>query len=144
MASRLIKRGIPIVRPAGGHAVFLDAAGFCSHLKAEDYPGIGLVNALYGEGGIRAVELGSVMFGRTDAATGKETPAPRELVRLAFPRRVYTQSHFEYVIEVLDGIWKHRETIPSYRITKQAPFLRHFTAHFTQIGSKSAKRGRNR
>ena len=132
MASRLIARKIPIVRPAGGHAVFLDAAGFCAHLKATDYPGIGLVNALYLEGGIRSVELGSVMFGRVDAK-GKETPAPRELVRLAFPRRVYTQSHFEYVIEVLDGIWKKRAAIPGYRITKQAPFLRHFTAHFAPV-----------
>ncbi len=132
MASRLIARGIPIVRPAGGHAVFLDAAGFCSHLKQGELPGIGLVNALYMEGGVRAVELGSVMFGRVDAKTGKEMPAPRELVRLAFPRRVYTQSHFEYVIEVLDTIWKGRNTIPPYRITKQAPFLRHFTAHFTR------------
>lgn len=135
MASRLITRGIPIVRPAGGHAVFLDAAGFCSHLMASDYPGIGLVNALYLEGGVRAVELGSVMFGRVDAKTGKETPAPRELVRLAFPRRVYTQSHFEYVIEVLDAIWKYREAIPPHRISKQAPFLRHFTAHFEPVGS---------
>jgi len=140
MASRLIKRGIPIVRPAGGHAVFLDAAGFCSHLHARDYPGIGLVNALYLEGGIRAVELGSVMFGRMDAATGNEIPAPRELVRLAFPRRVYTQSHFEYVIEVLDEIWKHREQIPGHRITRQAPFLRHFTAHFASSSQKAPRR----
>jgi tryptophanase len=139
MASRLIKRGIPIVRPAGGHAVFLDAAGFCSHLHARDYPGIGLVNALYLEGGVRAVELGSVMFGRVDAATGKEIPAPRELVRLAFPRRVYTQSHFEYVIEVLDAIWKRREQIPGYRITRQAPFLRHFTAHFASSSRKATR-----
>jgi tryptophanase len=144
MASRLITREIPIVRPAGGHAVFLDAAGFCSHLNASEYPGIGLVNALYLEGGVRAVELGSVMFGRVDAATGKETPAPRELVRLAFPRRVYTQSHFEYVIEVLDKIWKHREAIPPYRITKQAPFLRHFTAHFAKNVSKPARSGTKR
>jgi len=140
MASRLIKRGIPIVRPAGGHAVFLDAAGFCSHLHARDYPGIGLVNALYLEGGIRAVELGSVMFGRMDAATGNEIPAPRELVRLAFPRRVYTQSHFEYVIEVLDEIWKHREQIPGHRIARQAPFLRHFTAHFASSSQKAPRR----
>jgi tryptophanase len=141
MASRLIKRGIPIVRPAGGHAVFLDAAGFCSHLHARDYPGIGLVNALYLEGGVRAVELGSVMFGRVDAATGKEIPAPRELVRLAFPRRVYTQSHFEYVIEVLDTVWKRREQIPGHRIIRQAPFLRHFTAHFASSGQKASRRG---
>jgi tryptophanase len=140
MASRLIARGIPIVRPAGGHAVFLDAAGFCSHLKAAEYPGIGLVNALYLEGGVRAVELGSVMFGRVDVATGSEIPAPRELVRLAFPRRVYTQSHFEYVIEVLDGIWKRRRQIPAHRMTRQAPFLRHFTAHFAPCAPAAARR----
>ena len=128
MASRLIERKIPIVRPAGGHAVFLNAAGFCSHLKPADFPGIGLVNALYVEGGIRAVELGSVMFGRYK--DGKEIAGPRELVRLAFPRRVYTQSHFDYVIEVLDSVWKERKHIRPVRIVKQAPFLRHFTAHF--------------
>lgn len=132
MASRLSERGIPLVVPAGGHAVFLDAAAFCPHLKPLDYPGIGLINALYLEGGIRAVELGSVMFGRVDAKTGQETPAPRELVRLAFPRRVYTQSHFDYVIEVLDHVWQRRAGIPAHRIVQQAPFLRHFTAHFVQ------------
>jgi len=130
MAERLIVRKIPIVRPAGGHAVFLDAAAFCPHLKPSDYPGIGLVNALYLEGGIRAVELGSVMFGRPLPGKKDEIPASRELVRLAFPRRVYTQSHFDYVIEVLDLVWRRRDSIPPYRITKQAPFLRHFTAHF--------------
>lgn len=131
MASRLIERDIPIVRPAGGHAVFLDAAGFCPHIKSSGYPGIGVVNALYLEGGIRAVELGSVMFGRV--IKGKETPAPRELVRLAFPRRVYTQSHFDYMIEVLGHVWQHRRSIPAHKITKQAPFLRHFTAHFKPL-----------
>ncbi|WOJ91090.1 tryptophanase [Methylocapsa polymorpha] len=132
MASRLIERDIPIVRPAGGHAVFIDAADFCPHLKPSDFPGIGLVNALYLEGGIRAVELGSVMFGRVLPGTKEEIAAPRELVRLAFPRRVYTQSHFDYVIEVLDLVWRQRGAIPPYRITKQAPFLRHFTAHFVR------------
>jgi tryptophanase len=132
MAGRLTARDIPIVRPAGGHAVFIDAAAFCPHLKPRDYPGIGLVNALYLEGGIRAVELGSVMFGRALPGTQQEFPALRELVRLAFPRRVYTQSHFDYVIEVLDAVWQKRHSIPAYRITKQAPFLRHFTAHFEQ------------
>jgi tryptophanase len=110
--------------------VFIDAAAFCPHLKPCDYPGIGLVNALYLEGGIRAVELGSVMFGRPLAGRKDEMPASRELVRLAFPRRVYTESHFDYVIEVLDLVWWQRDAIPPYRITKQAPFLRHFTAHF--------------
>ncbi len=136
MASRLIARDIPIVRPAGGHAIFIDAAAFCPHLKPRDYPGIGLVNALYLEGGIRGVELGSVMFGRARPGM-EEIAAPREFVRLAFPRRVYTQSHFDYVIEVLALVWQKREAIPAYRITKQAPFLRHFTAHFAPASAAS-------
>ena len=139
MATRLSEQKIPIVLPAGGHAVFLDAAGFCPHLTAQDYPGIGVVNSLYLEGGIRTVELGSVMFGRIDS-NGKESPAPRELVRLAFPRRVYTQSHFDYVIEVLSTVWQQREQIPAHRITKQAPFLRHFTAHFAPVALSKAQK----
>jgi len=139
MASRLIERKIPIVRPAGGHAVFLNAGGFCPHLSPADFPGIGVVNSLYVEGGIRCVELGSVMFGRV-GKDGKEMPGPRELVRLAFPRRVYTQSHFDYVIEVLDTVWRKRQQIAPVRITKQAPFLRHFTAHFEE--KKTAARRR--
>jgi tryptophanase len=138
MAARLVSRGIPIVRPAGGHAIFIDAAAFCPHLKPSDYPGIGLVNALYLEGGVRTVELGSVMFGRASSNAGEETAARRELVRLAFPRRVYTQSHFDYVIEALDAVWRERDAIPPHRITKQAPFLRHFTAHFAPADRVSA------
>jgi tryptophanase len=122
----------------GGHAVFINAAAFCPHLKPCDYPGIGLVNALCLEGGIRAVELGSVTFGRPLTGRKDEIPASRELVRLAFPRRVYTQSHFDYVIEVLDLVWRRRDAIPPHRITKQAPFLRHFTAHFAQGGKAGA------
>ena len=129
MADRLILRGVPIVLPPGGHAVFLDAARFCGHLQPLDYPGIGLVNALYLEGGVRAVELGSVMFGRVNE-NGLETPARLELVRLAFPRRVYTQSHFDYTIEVLGDIFERRREIRPHRIVKQPPFLRHFTAWF--------------
>lgn len=140
MASRLIERGIPIVRPAGGHAVFIDAAAFCPHLAPADFPGIGLVNALYLEGGVRAVELGSSMFGRFDAAAGAEIPAPRELVRLAFPRRVYTQSHFDYVIEVLDHVWRHRSAIAPHSLAEQAPFLRHFTARFRQAAAPAARK----
>ena len=130
IASRLIACGIPIVRPAGGHAIFIDAKAFCPHLKASDYPGIGLINALYLEGGVRAVELGSVMFGRHLEGATEEIPAPRELVRLAFPRRVYTQSHFDYVVETLNLVWRRRDAILPHHIVKQAPFLRHFTAHF--------------
>jgi len=129
LGSRLIDRGIPIVRPVGGHAVFLNAARFLPHLPARAYPGIGLVNALYLEGGVRAVELGSVMFGRVDAA-GVETPAPLELVRLAFPRRVYTQSHFDYLLEVIEETWRGRSAIGGWRITYQPKLLRHFGCHF--------------
>jgi tryptophanase len=135
MATRLIDRGIPIVRPPGGHAVFLDAAAFCAHLKPDQFPGIGLINALYLEGGVRAVELGSAMFGKREG--NREIAAPRELVRLAFPRRVYTQSHFDYVIEVLEAVFKSRRSIPAHRIEKQAPFLRHFTAHFRAEGRQA-------
>jgi tryptophanase len=133
IAQRLVKLKIPIVQPPGGHAIFIDAAGFCPHLKASCFPGIGLVNALYLEGGIRAVELGSAMFGRYDAKTGRERAGVNELVRLAFPRRVYTQSHFDYAIEVLAQVYKERGKIPAHKILKQAPFLRHFTAHFTPV-----------
>jgi tyrosine phenol-lyase len=129
LAQRLARRGTPLVQPPGGHAVFIDAAAFCPHLSPRDYPGIGLVNALYLEGGVRAVELGSVMFGKR-RPEGDEEPAAHELVRLALPRRLYTQSHFDYVIEVVDAVWRARDTIRPHRIVQQAPFLRHFTARF--------------
>ena len=132
LADALARRDIPHVRPPGGHAVFVDAARFLPHIPPLQYPGIGLVNAIYLAGGIRAVELGSVMFGRRDAE-GNETPGPMELVRLAIPRRVYTQSHFDFLIEVIDTVWKERETIRGHRITRQQPFLRHFTCHFEEI-----------
>ena len=125
----LQKRGIPFVRPVGGHAVFLDAKEFVPHVPPAQYPGVGLVNALYLEGGIRTVELGSVMFGKIDD-NGQETPAPLELVRLAVPRRTYTQSHFDYLIEVIDHVWQNRSEIGGYHITYQPKFLRHFTCHF--------------
>jgi tryptophanase len=132
VATALDALGVPIVQPPGGHAVFLDAAAFCPHLAPRDYPGVGLVNALYVEGGVRAVELGSVMFGKR-AADGSETPAPHELVRLAFPRRVYTQSHFDYVIETIASVHRARDAIRAHRIVEQAPFLRHFTARFEAV-----------
>ena len=138
MAKKLIEAGVPIVRPAGGHAVFLNAGEFVSHLSPQDYPGIGLVNALYVEGGIRGVELGTVMFGKA-TENGEDAPAPHELVRLAFPRRVYTQSHFDYVIEVITQVWKDRERIGPHRITQQPPFLRHFTAHFEPAARNASK-----
>lgn len=133
-AQRLDEAGIPYMTPAGGHAIFLDAKRFVPHIEQLAYPGISLVNALYLEGGIRAVELGSVMFGSFDAE-GNEVASPLELVRLAFPRRVYTQSHFDYVLEVLKRVYEKRNELPGYTITKQPPFLRHFTCEFDILGA---------
>lgn len=132
LAKAMDKFQIPYVKPVGGHAVFIDAKAFLPHIASLQYPGIGLVNALYLEGGIRAVELGTVMFGHFDE-NGKEQPAPLELVRMAIPRRVYTQSHFDYIAEVLESLKNNVENIPGYKITYQPGFLRHFTCHFEQI-----------
>jgi tryptophanase len=132
MVDRLTALGVPMVLPAGGHAVFLDVRAMLPEMEPLHYPGIGVVNALYLAGGVRAVELGSVMFGHFDD-DGAEQPSPLELVRLAFPRRVYTQSHFDYLIEVIEEVWNDRSTIPGHRITRQTRFLRHFTCHFEPI-----------
>jgi tryptophanase len=132
MVGKLSEIGVPMVLPAGGHAVFLDAREMVPQIEPLHYPGIGVVNALYLAGGIRAVELGSVMFGHFDEQ-GQEQPSPLELVRLAFPRRVYTQSHFDYIVEVIDEVWRERDGIPGYRITSQPKLLRHFTCHFEPL-----------
>jgi tryptophanase len=132
LRKKLEPLGIPMVRPVGGHAVFLDARAFLPHIPPLQYPGIGLVNAIYLEGGIRCVELGSVMFGKFDEG-GNEIAAPLELVRLAFPRRVYTQSHFDYLAEVIENVWHHRDAIQGYRLVYQPKFLRHFTGHFEPV-----------
>ncbi len=132
LGDKLEKIGVPIMRPVGGHAVFLDAKAFLPNIPPSQYPGIGLLNALYIEGGIRGVELGSVMFATIDK-NGKEHPSPLELVRLAFPRRVYTQSHFDYLAEAIEIVWNSRDKIPGYKITYQPEFLRHFTCDFDII-----------
>ena len=132
MVDRLTALGVPMVLPAGGHAVFLDARAMLPDMPQLSYPGIGVVNALYLAGGVRAVELGSVMFGHFDD-DGVEQPSPLELVRLAFPRRVYTQSHFDYLIEVIEEVWNDRAKIPGHRITRQTSILRHFTCHFEPV-----------
>ena len=132
LSARLEKMGIPIVRPAGGHAVFLDAKKILPEINPLQYPGIGLVNALYLEGGVRGVELGSVMFGKFDK-NGTEIPSPLELVRLAFPRRVYTQSHFDYLLEIIGSVWENKDHIPGYRISYQPEYLRHFTCSFEVV-----------
>jgi tryptophanase len=98
-----------------------------------EFPGIALTVALYREAGIRAVEIGSVMFGSTDKETGEERAAPNELVRLAIPRRVYTQSHIDYVVEAIISVYQNRDTLAGYRIVEQPPFLRHFSARFAPL-----------
>ncbi|MBS1952462.1 MAG: Tryptophanase [Cytophagales bacterium] len=125
-------KGIPVLYPIGGHAVYVDAGLLYPHIPAHHYPGQALVCELYKIGGVRAVEIGSVMFGKYDEA-GKLIPAPMELVRLAIPRRVYTQSHIDYVIEVFDEIARTRSSARGLRIIKEPKFLRHFTAHFETL-----------
>jgi tryptophanase len=125
--------GVPIVQPPGGHAIYIDAKAMLPHIPALQYPGQALSIALYEAAGIRSVEIGSVMFARVDPATGEEEPAPMELVRLAIPRRVYTQSHIDYVSEHIIGVFERRDAIRGVRIVHQAPFLRHFTARFELV-----------
>ncbi|MHB8230938.1 MAG: tryptophanase [Vulcanimicrobiaceae bacterium] len=122
--------GIPIVQPPGGHAVYIDAAALLPHVPPRAYPGQALLAEMYLEGGIRAVEIGTVMFGSTDPDSGEERTAPMELVRLAIPRRVYTQSHIDYVCEVMADVFAARERIGGLTMVWQAPPLRHFTARF--------------
>ncbi|MGB5489194.1 MAG: tryptophanase [Woeseiaceae bacterium] len=124
--------GIPVVAPAGGHAVYLDARRFLPHIESLQYPGQSLAVELYREAGIRGVEIGSVMFG-ADPHTGEERAARLELVRLAIPRRVYTQSHMDYVLEGINLVWERREDIRGMRIVRAPKFLRHFTAEFDWI-----------
>ena len=138
VVERLAAEGIPVVRPPGGHAVFLDAASFLPHLPWHSYPGQALAIELYREGGVRACEIGSLMLGRRDPRTGEEIPAAHELVRLAIPRRTYTQSHMDYVLEVLRAVWERREEIEGVRIVHQPPVLRHFTARYRRTGVRDA------
>lgn len=125
--------GIPTVRPWGGHAVYIDAGKALSHIPALKYPGQSLAVALYEYIGIRGVEVGSVMLGTRDPKTGNETPAPKELVRLAMPRRVYTQSHVDYMLEMIHHLAPHLSKLKGYEITQQPEFLRHFTCHFKPL-----------
>ena len=129
LGSKLKEMGVPLIWPIGGHAVYIDAKALYPHIPVDQYPGQALVCELYRLAGIRSVEIGSVMFGKYDAA-GKLVPAPMELVRLAIPRRVYTQSHIEYVIETFAQIMKERSDANGIRIIKEPKFLRHFTSHF--------------
>jgi tryptophanase len=127
LTHKLMAAGVPVMQPAGGHAVYLVADEFLSHIPVDHYPGQALVGALYVHGGIRSVEIGSLMFGKYDDKN-KLIPAPLELVRLAIPRRVYTQSHIDYVAEVIIEVFNKRNEIKGLIIMEEAPTLRHFTA----------------
>lgn len=135
LGERLHREGVPIVMPVGGHAVYLDAREFLPHVPPSAYPAQALTVALYREGGVRAVEIGGVMFGKRDARTGEETPPELELVRLTIPRRVYSNTHLDYVAEIVLDCYRRRDEIRGVRIIRQAPFLRHFTAEFEPIGA---------
>jgi tyrosine phenol-lyase len=132
LGERLVAAGVPIIEPPGGHAIYIDAKRFLPNISPEQYPGQSIVCELYLEGGVRAVEIGSVMFGKYDK-NGKLIPAMMELVRMAIPRRVYTQSHIDYLIEVILEVFKNRNKLKGYKITYEAPMLRHFTAKFEPI-----------
>ena len=131
LGEKLVAAGIPIVQPTGGHAIYIDARAMLPHIPVNHYPAWSLNNGLYLLGGVRGVEIGSVMFGlRPD---GSEQPAAQELVRLAFPRRVYTQSHVDYLAEVIRELDRQKMRLPGYRIVRQSRVLRHFTARLEPI-----------
>lgn len=132
LTNKLIAAGVPVMQPAGGHAIYIDAKEFLPHIPVEQYPGQALVGALYVHGGIRGVEIGSLMFGKYDD-DHQLVPAKLELVRLAIPRRVYTQSHIDYVAEVIIEVFLEKERIKGLAIIEEAPMLRHFTAKLKPI-----------
>lgn len=137
LGERIKEIGIPIIQPPGGHAIYLDAGTMLSHIPQSEFPGQALAAALYLEGGIRAVEIGSVMFAYKDPENGEMIYPKLELVRLAIPRRVYTQSHMDYVIDILEVIYKNRKKYFGYKIIYEPELLRHFTARFELVKPQS-------
>jgi tyrosine phenol-lyase len=119
LGNHIAEHGVPIVQPPGGHAIYIDARAFLPHVPPDRFPGVALANELYLEGGIRSVEIGTLMFGAA---------AKMDLVRLAIPRRVYTQSHIDYVVEIILAVWEKRKRVQGLKLSYEAPFLRHFTA----------------
>jgi tyrosine phenol-lyase len=124
LGNHIAEQGVPIVQPPGGHAVYIDARAFLPHIPPDQFPGVALAAELYLEGGIRSVEIGTLMFGAT---------AKMDLVRLAIPRRVYTQSHVDYVVEIILEVWKNRDRIQGLKLSHEAPYLRHFTARLEPL-----------
>jgi tyrosine phenol-lyase len=132
LGNHIAAEGVPIVQPPGGHAVYIDARAFLPHVPPAQFPGVALAAELYVAGGIRSVEIGTLMVGKRDEH-GAEQAAPMDLLRLAIPRRVYTQSHIDYVVEIILEVWRRRDRIRGLELTYQAPFLRHFTARFRRV-----------
>jgi tryptophanase len=133
LAERLLEEGLPIVEPPGGHAVYLDARRLLPHIPQSEFPGQALSVELYLEGGIRAIEIGSVMFAHNDPLSGEMHYPDLELVRLALPRRVYTQAHLDYVVRTTAKIAARRDQVRGYRMTYAPEALRHFTARFEPL-----------
>ncbi len=132
LGDQLLDAGVPLLVPTGGHAIYLDAKRFAAHIKPEFFPGQSITNEVYKIGGIRSVEIGSVMFGRKDEF-GRHIAPPMELVRFAVPRRVYTKSHIDYVAEAIIEVYRNREKLRGMKIVWEAEFLRHFTAKFEYL-----------
>jgi tryptophanase len=131
LGEKLTAAGVPIIQPTGGHAVYIDARATLPHVPPLSFPGVSLINALYVEAGVRGVEIGTLMFGLHP--DGTESPGPMDLVRLAIPRRVYTQSHIDFVAEAVLEVFRHREELGGYRVTKAPNILRHFTARLEPV-----------
>jgi tryptophanase len=129
LGNHIADAGVPIVQPPGGHAIYIDARAFLPHVPINQFPGVALAVELYLEGGIRSVEIGRLMFGDS---------AKMDLVRLAIPRRMYTQSHIDYVVEVILEVWSKREKIRGLNLKYEAPFLRHFTAQLAPVAEPDA------
>jgi tryptophanase len=133
LGERLLAEGIQVIQPIGGHAVYIDAKSFLPHVPQSQFPGQALSVELYLEGGIRSVEIGSVTFAKKDSVTGEVTYPKMELVRLAIPRRVYSKNHIDYIVDTIRKLYRRREGIRGFKIIREAPVLRHFTAEFEPI-----------
>ena len=136
LGEHIASKGVPIVQPPGGHAIYIDARAMLPHIPPLQYPGQALAIELYREAGIRSCEIGSVMHAEKHSESGEEVPAAMDLVRLAIPHRVYTQSHIDYVVEAILQVYERRASIGGYRIISQPKFLRHFTAQFEPLKSQ--------
>lgn len=139
LGDHLASSGIPIVHPPGGHAIYVDAKAFLPHIPPHQFPGVALADELYLHAGVRSVEIGSLMFGKRDPESGKETTSEMELLRLAIPRRAYTQSQIDYLIEALQEVYQTRESIRGLEIVEQAPSLRHFSARLRPVESSRVR-----